>query len=168
MATAETIAAIQNDNRREEERTTHSISSASLKAYYLRKLKRVVNRTYYDRTPENLALVMDTFEDMMDFLSSLPNHTSDIEQGKTNAEQLDEIQSTVDSWPLEKTDNLPLSVMELRIQHRRFVEPWSEQELELLEMAAEITTDKSKLAALFGRSEASIEFKLEELYPPSA
>lgn len=168
VATAETIAAIQNDNRREEERTTHSISSASLKAHYLRKLKRVVNRTYYDRTPENLALVMDTFEDMMDFLSSLPNHTSAIEQGKTNAEQLDEIQSTVDSWPLEKTDNLPLSVMERRIQHRRFVEPWSEQELELLEMAAEITTDKAKLAALFGRSEASIEFKLEELYPPSA
>ncbi len=154
-------------SQRHDERTTQSVSSASLKAHYLRKLKRVVNRTYYDRKAENLALVMDTFEDMMDFLTALPSHTSRIEQGKTNAEQLEEIKTIVHSWPLAKKDNLPQSVIERRIQHRRFVETWSEEELEFLEMASEITTDKATLADLFGRSEASIEFKLEELYPPS-
>ena len=167
VAASEPFTAPPQAPQRSEERTAKSISSSSRKAYYLKKLKRVVNRTYYDRTAENLALVMDTFEDMMDFLTALPSHTSNIEQGKTNAEQLEEIRAIVDSWPLEKKDNLPQSVIERRVQHRRFVEPWSDQELELLEMAYEITTNRAKLADLFGRSEASIEFKLEELYPPS-
>ena len=152
---------------RRHEQTAQSASSASLKAHYLRKLKHVVNRTYYDRTAENLALVLDTFEDMMDFLSALPIHTSKVGQGKTNTEQLEEIRAIVGSWPIEKTNNLPPSVIERRLQHRRFIEPWSEHEMNLLEIASEITTDKATLSELFGRSEASIEFKLEELYPPS-
>ena len=167
VAASEPFTAIPQAPQRSEERIAKSISSSSRKAYYLKKLKRMVNRAYSNRSAKNLAMVTDTFEDMMDFLSTLPSQTTKIEQGKTNAEQLEEIRAIVNSWPLKKTDNLPQSIMQRRVHVPRFAEPWSERELKFLEMAYEITTDRAKLADLFGRSEASIEFKLEELYPPS-
>ena len=104
---------------------------------------------------------------MLDFLHGLPEVNDTPETGLTNAQQLEEIKAVVDSWPLRKVYDLPSSVQERRRTHRRFVEPWTQQEDELLEMAFEITQDKSKLSHIFGRSEASIEYKLEQLNPPA-
>ena len=146
--------------------TATHISSGSRKAFFLKRMKKAVNRVYYGRTEDNFDNLLNTFEDMLDFLHGLPEVNDTPETGLTNAQQLEEIKAVVDSWPLRKTHDLPSSVQERRRTHRRFVEPWTQQEDELLEMAFEITQDKSKLSRIFGRSEASIEYKLEQLNPP--
>ena len=146
--------------------TSIHVSSGSRKAFFLKRMKKAVNRVYYGRTEDNFDNLLNTFEDMLDFLHGLPEVNDTPETGLTNAQQLEEIKAVVDSWPLRKIHDLPSSVQERRRTHRRFVEPWTQQEDELLEMAFEITQDKSKLSHIFGRSEASIEYKLEQLNPP--
>jgi hypothetical protein len=59
--------------------------------------------------------------------------------------------------------NLPVNVIEKRREFKRFVEPWSAEEIELLGFAAEVTQNSRRLSEIFQRSTASIEYKLEEL-----
>ena len=141
-----------------------NISVGARKHIGFKKLKRLSNRYFYTRTEANFELFEEAFTTFFRTMSELP---IDIDQTElhtpTNEELLTQMEQIIKSWPLRKSKNLPDSVLNRRNEFKRFVEPWSLQEMTLLADAYEITQNTRRLSQTFQRSPASIEFKLEEI-----
>jgi hypothetical protein len=141
-----------------------NISPGAQKAVLLKKVKRLTNKFFYDRSPESLQLFEEVMREFEDFICSLPvDFESHETYTPTNEELLNLLEQSIEKWPLKKVQNLPANVIEKRKEFKRFVEPWSAEEIELLGYAAEVTQNSRRLSEIFQRSTASLEYKLEEL-----
>ena len=140
------------------------ISPGAQKAVLLKKVKRLTNKFFYDRSPESLQLFEEVMREFEGFMRSLPvDFESHETYTPTNEELLNLMEQNIKKWPLKKVQNLPVNVIEKRREFKRFIEPWSAEEIELLGFAAEVTQNSRRLSEIFQRSTASIEYKLEEL-----
>lgn len=148
----------------EKVKLPRNISMGARKHIGFKKLKRLSNRYFYARTEANFELFEEAFTTFFRTMSELPIDIDPAElHTPTNEELLTKMEQIITAWPLRKSKNLPDSVLNRRIEFKRFVEPWSVQETSLLADAYEITQNTRRLSQTFQRSPASIEFKLEEI-----